>query len=362
MAQDIQKFGKRVIDISEIVSVFETPEGEIQQIIGKTGNGKTYEATRRALGYLKKGYVVYTTWQLILPDYYDEREDKGKVLWRTLFHRKRFYRFDYKKNWKFLDIDRPDLIQFIAGLTDCIVFLDEGQDIFDSRERISKPSRKSLTRTRHMRKTLIIISQRAQAVDVTARANVTYFYKCVKTWAWFWPFKTYFKVYRTEEMDQQNFPIWEDLMTGWQAEVWQSHFASNQVYKSYNSWYLREGIPRSQEVNFDAYDLNTFEKILLLFRIKRRKKIEPSEESLEELKKRNKEKYEMITHFEPKKKKRMSKSTEETKALPDTKVRDIKQLKIRTQETTPMSSNDKDEVIPMLSTIEPGVLDLRKQQ
>jgi len=259
-----RQFGKRVIDISSLIDVFQAQEGVIEQIIGKTGNGKTYEGTRRALEYLKQGYVVYTTWQLILPDNFDERKSLTVIFWNTIFFKKRFYIFDYKKNWHFIDIDRPDLVDFIAGLTDCIVLLDEGQDIFDSYEGIgmSKTKRKSLTRTRHLRKTLIIISQRAQAVAVTARANVQYFYKCVKTLAWWYPFKTYFKVYRTEEMDSNNFPIWEDLQAEWSAEVWQSHFASDEIYDAYNSWYLRAGIPKSQDISFEAYDLTTKEKCI----------------------------------------------------------------------------------------------------
>ena len=268
-----QGLGQKVRDIGELVDVFQAQEGEVQQIIGKTGNGKTYEGTRRALDYLKQGYIVYTTWKLILPEYYDEREDLQKLFWRTLFFRKRFYKFDYKKNWIYLDIDRPDLISFLAGLTDCIVFMDEGQDIFDSRERMDKMSRKSITRTRHMRKTLIIISQRAQAVDVTARANVTFFYKCIKTWAWFWPFAIYFKIYRTEEMDAQNFPIWEELSTGWTAELWKSHFARKEIYNAYNSWYLRAGMEKSQDIYFDAYDLTTLQKIKMLFGYKPTEKL-----------------------------------------------------------------------------------------
>jgi hypothetical protein len=296
--------GKRIVDIGQLVDVFEAQEGEIQHIIGKTGNGKTYEGTRRALEFLKQGYIVYTTWQLILPEYYDEREDREKIFWRTLFFRKRFYKINYKKNWHWLDIDRPDLIQFVAGLTDCIVFLDEGQDIFDSRERIDKASRKVLTRTRHMRKTLIIISQRAQAVDVTARANVTYYYKCVKTWAWFFPFKTYFKVYRTEEMDQVNFPIWEDPATEWEAEVWQSHFASNEVFNAFNSWYLRAGVPKSQEIYFEAYELTLWDKIKAFLTKHKRQiaEVDPIEQA--RMEKINREKYEESIRFDPKPAKR----------------------------------------------------------
>lgn len=267
----MKELGNKIIDISELVNVFEAQEGTIEQIIGKTGNGKTYEATRRALLDLQQGKIVYTTWLLILPEYHDERNDKKKVLYNLLTFNKNFYKFNYKENWKYLDIDRPDLVEFVSNLTDCVVYLDEGQDIFDSYEgkSISKVKRKSLTRTRHLRKTLVIISQRAQAVAVTARANVTFFYKCIKTWAWFFPFATYFKVYRTEEMDDQNFPIWEKPLEDWTAELYHSGFANKRVYNAYNSWYLREGIEKSQDIYFEAYKLDIAEKIIALFRPKK---------------------------------------------------------------------------------------------
>jgi hypothetical protein len=261
------QYGKQVRDIGELVSVFEAQEGLIIQIIGKTGNGKTYEATRQAWNLLKQGKVVYTTWHLILPEYYDERQDKLKLFWSLLTFNKKFYRFDFKKNWKHLDIDRPDLVEYVANLTDCYVFLDEGQDIFDSYEgrAMSQTKRKSLTRTRHLRKTLIIISQRASAVAVTARANVTWFYKCVKTWVWYMPWRNFFKVYMTEEMDDQSNPIWEKPMEQWTASVFHQGFEDKRIYNLYNSWYLREGIVPSQEVNFDAYNLTTMDKIKALF-------------------------------------------------------------------------------------------------
>lgn len=351
MTVEKKDLGKRIIDISQLVDVFEAQEGEIQQIIGKTGNGKTYEATRRALDYLKKGYVVYTTWRLILPDIYDERKDREKLFWRIIFFwKKRFYVFKYKDNWKFLDIDRPDLIEFVAGLTDCIVFLDEGQDIFDSYEGIgmSKTKRKSLTRTRHLRKTLIIISQRAQAVAVTARANVTFFYKCVKTYAWYWPFKTYFKVYRTEEMDNSNFPIWEDLMSGWKAELWRSHFARTEVYNAYNSWYLRAGIPKSQTVSFDAYDLNILDKITAFIITVFTKPSKPKYD-LEALMEQNRKKHEEYTTIEPPKGKKII-TPEETNDNP--RPEPLPEVKKRGRPRKSITSITKDDV-PKLSTVYP---------
>jgi hypothetical protein len=270
--------GKKVIDITDLLEVFEAQEGIIEHIIGKTGNGKTYYATLLAWELLMKGNVVYTTWKLILPDEYDERTDFETVFWKTIFGKKQFYKYNLKENWKWIDIDRPDLKDFIAGLSDCYVILDEGQDIFSSHDRIDGQARRTITRTRHMRKTLVIVSQRAQAVDINARANVTFYYKCVKQIAWFWPFRPFFRVYRTEEMDDQNLPVWEEHIPYsngkvWRAPIYKQYFARKKIYDLYNSWYLREGIEKSQEVNFEAYELSFFDKVktlkLLLKRPKR---------------------------------------------------------------------------------------------
>jgi len=266
--------GKKVIDISELIDVFSAQEGEIQQLIGGIGQGKTYEATRRAVELLKQGHVVYTNWHLVLPKKYDQRESFVHLFFNTLFFKKRFYNINLHENWHYYDMDRDDIVDFIASLTDCTVFCDEGQDLFDSYEgtKMSKKKRKSLTRTRHLRKTLVIVSQRAQAIAVTARANVNVFHKTEK---WNIPFlPPLFKVRATEEMDNQNFPIWE----GKGVKLVSSHFAKKEIFNTYNSWYLSNGIPRSQQVFFEAYDLTTKQKIknLLtvvknLFPLKRKK-------------------------------------------------------------------------------------------
>lgn len=289
----MQQYGKKIIDISKLVDVFEAQEGLIIQIIGKTGNGKTYEATRQAWDLLKKGKIVYTTWHLILPEYYDERQDKIKLFWSLITFNKKFYRFDFKKNWKHLDIDRPDLVEYVANLTDCYVFLDEGQDIFDSYEGrgMSQVKRKSLTRTRHLRKTLIIISQRASAVAVTARANVTWFYRCVKTWVWYMPWRNYFKVYMTEEMDDASNPIWEKPMEGWTAGIFHQGFEDKRIYNLYNSWYLREGIVPSQEIDFEAYNLTALDKIKALFSKKEKVPLAYSYEDMVRVTKEKQEQY-----------------------------------------------------------------------
>ena len=274
--------GRRVVDVSPLLSVFEAQEGEVQQIIGKTGMGKTYEATRRAWNYLRQGYIVYTTWKLNLPDYFDERDYFRYRLRNFIFGRKHFYRFNLKENWKHVNlrdfedehgiIDTEKLARFLATRTDCIFMLDEGQDVFDSNKKSGQIARQSITRTRHMHKTLILISQRAQAVDVNVRANSTYFYKCEKRNYWFLP--TRFRVYRTDEIDESsNYPIWvRHNSVGevtWKAPLWYSAFASKRIYDLYDSWYMRQEMIRSQDLHIEAYELSFFERFMLLMGAKK---------------------------------------------------------------------------------------------
>jgi hypothetical protein len=273
----ISEVGKS-IDISDVVELFEAQEGDVEHIIGKTGMGKTYEATRRALNFLEQGNVVYTTWRLNLPEYYDQRDNKLHVFFSILFFRDKFYRFEYKKNWHFVDLDKyldengifktEDFANFLASRTDSIFMLDEGQDVFDSHQRAGRIARQSITRTRHMHKKLVIISQRAQAVDTTARSNVTWFYKCECIKYPFLP--KFFRVYRTDEIDDaNNYPIWvrHDSQGNkvWEAELYHSGFAKKKIYDAYDSWYMRKQMKKSQEVHIKGYKLTISEKFRLLF-------------------------------------------------------------------------------------------------
>jgi len=253
--------GQKVVDISELVDVFQAQEGTIQSYCGGIGQGKTYGATRRAIADLQQGKVVYTNWHLNLDHLTgDQRKSLSYVFFNFVFFRKRFYNIDLKKNWHYFDLDDSDVVDFLSNLTDCVVYADEGQDIFDSYEgtKMSKKKRKSLTRTRHLNKTLVIISQRPQAIAVTARANVNVFYKHFRVMTW--PF-LFFKVLATEDIDASNMPLFD------QAQVVDRYFGSKEIYKAYNSKYLRGGIPKSQEVYFEAYDFSFMGRMKLLFSV-----------------------------------------------------------------------------------------------
>jgi hypothetical protein len=212
---------------------------------------------------------VYTTWRLNIPDYYDEREHFWPAFRNLVLMRKNYIRLNLKENWHYVNLDdynddkgifnTEKFARFLATRTDCIFMLDEGQDVFDSHKKAGAIARQTITRTRHMHKTLIVISQRAQAVDVTARGNVTYFYRCEKVSFPFLP--TRFKVYRTDEIDDSsNYPIWaRHDSTGrvtWKADLWHSAWASKKIYAAYDSWYMRQNMVRSQDIKLDAFELS----------------------------------------------------------------------------------------------------------
>lgn len=290
-----QTIGKRIVDITPIKELYEAQEGEVEHIIGKTGQGKTYEATRRASGFLYSGYTVYTTWRLNLPEFYDEREHFWPVLRNLILFRRSFVQIDLRKNWHYVNLedyvddegimDTVKLSTFLAKLTDCIFMLDEGQDVFDSHQKSGKIARQTITRTRHMHKTLIIISQRAQAVDVTARGNVTNFYKCEKVSIPFFP--PLFRVYKTDEIDESsNYPIWaRHDSTGrevWKAQLWHSAFARKWIYDMYDSWYMRKSMIRSQDINIDAFNLSFLDRLHVFFRLfKPRKRDIPTDQDMD---------------------------------------------------------------------------------
>lgn len=253
--------GKKVVDIAELVDVFEAQEGTIESYCGGIGQGKTYGATRRAISDLQKGRVVYTNWYLHLDHINgDQRKSLAHTFFNLVFFRKRFYNIDIQKNWHYYDLDEAKTVDFLSNLTDSIVYADEGQDIFDSYEgtKMSKKKRKSLTRTRHLNKTLVIISQRPQAIAVTARANVNVFYKHVRVLNW--PF-LFFKVLATEDIDASNMPLFNN------AKVVDRYFGDQTIFRAYNSKYLRGGIPKSQDVYFEAYDFDILGRLKLFFSV-----------------------------------------------------------------------------------------------
>lgn len=256
------EIGKSVV-VSDLLNIFEASEGSINMYYGLIGNGKTYAATSDILDLLKQGKVVYANWHIQVPDF-DDRENFWMLLKNTLLFRKRFYRIPCSKNLHFFDPENfestQELVEWLSKLNDCHIFFDEGQDMFDSYEgtRFSKSKRRLILHTRHYHRTLNIISQRPTAIQVSARGNVNRFYKCVKIASWPWP---RFARYEFQEMTGETVDETVDPISV------KRYWGSNNVFRAYNTDYLAEGIPKSQSVHFQAWDLSIKDKFYAFRRL-----------------------------------------------------------------------------------------------
>ena len=259
--------GKKIDNIEELIDLFSPEEGSINLYYGRIGSGKTYSATADILELLERGQVIYCNW-IINWNGFDERESFWHSFFNFLFFRKKFFKFP-KENLHYFDLEcttpcpacgvihRAD-IAFFSRLTDCHIFIDEGQWIFDSRSRLDQSWRKMVLHTRHLNRSLNIVSQRTQAVEVSARGQVNRFFKCEKVLMWPW---LIFR--RTEYQDMKN----DDVDDGVETEPVgrKTYFARRKVMRAYDSQYLRAGMETSQKLFFEAYKLNFFQRLALLF-------------------------------------------------------------------------------------------------
>jgi len=78
----------------------------------------------------------------------------------------------------------------------------------------------------------------------------------VKLASWPWP---RFARYEFQEMSGETVDETVDPISR------KSYWGSSRVFKAYNTDYLAEGIPKSQAVFFEAYDLSFKEKLKALF-------------------------------------------------------------------------------------------------
>jgi len=249
----------------DLINIFEASEGSINMYYGKIGNGKTYAATSDILDLLRQGKVVYANWHIVVEDF-DDRQSFFLSMINFVLFRKIFYRIPCADNLKYFDPEQfsstGELVEWLSKLNDCHIFFDEGQDMFDSYEgtRFSKAKRRLILHTRHYHRTLNIISQRPTAIQVSARGNVNRFYKCVKLASWPW---IRFARYEFQEMSGET--VNEDA----DPESIKTYWGSNRVFKAYNTDYLAQGIAKSQEVAFEAFELDFKARItLVMFHVK----------------------------------------------------------------------------------------------
>jgi len=250
----LKELGTRIPEIN-LLDLFQAAEGEITQRYGRIGQGKTYGAVVDILDELQRGHIVYTNFHLNF-DGYDQRKNILFILGGILFPwRNRYYNFP-KENLKYIAVD-GDFIKNFSKLTDCSVYLDEGHVVFDSYEmaKMSMDKRVAVLHTRHFNRSIHIISQRPTAVHRMMRANVNRFFKYEKlihTGSFILFRRTEYQDMTDETVDEAE-PIATKLYIG-----------SKRIMKMYDSKYLRNGLPDSQTVSFEAFKLNYFQKIKAL--------------------------------------------------------------------------------------------------
>jgi len=250
--------GKKTESEEELLGLFEPDEGSVNMYYGRIGSGKTYSATADILDLLSQGRVVYCNWHINYEGF-DERNSFRHLFWKHLFFQKRFFYFP-KENLHYFDPDSVD-VNFLSSLNDCDIFVDEGQWIFDSYEgkEFSKEKRRLILHTRHLNRSINIISQRTQAIQISARGQVNRFYRCSVKMRW--PFL----IFRREEfqdMEANDVDESEDSLVSTKT-----YFANKKVLAAYDTKYLRAGVERSQKIYFDAYDLTFLDRLRAIYRV-----------------------------------------------------------------------------------------------
>jgi len=245
----------------ELLEIFESEEGSINLYYGLIGQGKTYAATADILELLKMGKVVYCNWHINVDDF-DDRTSLFINVKNLITFNDIYFKIPCKQNLHYFDplsFDTPaDLIIWLSKLNDCHIFFDEGQDIFDSYEgtRTSKEKRRLVLHTRQFHRTLNIITQRPTSIQVSARGNINRFFKIEKyaSWPWVQFIRTEYQAMKSETVDEDSEPV-----------SIKKYYASQKVFSAYNTHYLSQGVEKSQNVFFEAYQLTFFEKLKFLF-------------------------------------------------------------------------------------------------
>jgi len=219
---------------AEDLRKWKAPEGSVNFYYGRIGSGKTYAATADLLDLLDQGQIVYANWMVDWHGYFTAGNRFQRLLYWCLGWRV----FDGvpRSNFHYVPPDQMSA-EFLNTLADCHVFIDEGQNLLDSYKgtEFSIAKRRLIQYTRHYHRTLNIIAQRTQSVQVTARAQVNRFYKCTRKGFRLWP-----RFVRQEFADISG----EDVAETPESLVSEKHYwGRNRVFNAYDSKYMRQGVP-----------------------------------------------------------------------------------------------------------------------
>lgn len=256
----------------DLVNDFPAPEGELNMYYGQIGSGKTYGATSDILDELRKGRVVYATWPIKVEDF-DDRGSLFLLFLNTILFRKRFYKVLSTKNFHYIDAEtgkvdgeyvfnpsrNSEYIEFLNSLNHCSLYIDEAWRVIDSympTRDFGTEVRSLILVTRHKYRTINLIAQRPNSIQVTARANVNRFYKFKKMrflgWIYFARFE--FQDMSGETVDEEKEPL-----------SVKRYFGSKRVFDAYNSYFYGDLNPL-HSLKLQAFDLRLHEKLIGFWR------------------------------------------------------------------------------------------------
>ncbi len=220
---------------------FPPEEGSIDQYFGRLGSGKTYALTAEILDALCRGQVVYANWKINFAGY-----DSRNSWWNRflgMLGLEPYARVIPSENFHYLNFRdealRRTFSDWLANLTDASVYLDEGHQWLNSYEKteISRTKQNAVAGLRHRNVRLVIASQRFMNIHVQARANVNRFFQCNKTFDFFG-----FKRFKVSELELTG----EDTLDTENPIGVTYYWGRRSVYESYDTKYLRDGLPSSQ--------------------------------------------------------------------------------------------------------------------
>lgn len=248
---------KKEIDLLEIVPV---NEAVVNQWYGKIRSGKTYSATAQAISDLNNGNVVYTSWKIRWKGL-DERTSKWN-LWKARWGLKKEFKVFPASNWHYLPFDGVEnnldyyapfsnFLDKFLSLTDCIVYLDEGQVVLNSYEKtnIKEEKQRAILFTGHFNRSINIISQRPIQIHPILRANISRFFKIEKKQGWFGGIH----FIRSEYQDTDGNSLPDETKP---PESITEYAFDETIAKAYDSKYMRGNTPESQKNNAEIYRLN----------------------------------------------------------------------------------------------------------
>lgn len=237
----------------DIDDTFPIGEAFIDCIYGKIRQGKTYSGTASVWNDLRHGNVVYASWPIDFNGY-DERKVWWKHLLGSLGLKKKFLVIP-KENlriFNLFEMTNEEFFQWFRTLTDCIVYVDEAQWIFDSyiKTMMDKEHRIALFATGHFNRALKVITQRPMQIHTSIRGNIARYYKVEKTFPGWLIIPPRFQITEFQELRTTDAVPNEDLDEDGNyihAETTEKFFMNWEIAKSYNNKYLRGDMPSSQK-------------------------------------------------------------------------------------------------------------------